>query len=353
MTSRLQSLVTLLRLGRMDLALGAMSNIWLMVFLAREVEPTGRRTSAMTDLPLWQVVLLTAIVAAGLHVYGAALNDVLDRRHDRLFRPNRPIPAGRINPSTAVFIGFASLLLGIFASVFLGHESMLLCLLAAVGVLFYDALGKFLPAIGLVTLGLMRAVNMFLPNPVLGFAWPIWGTMTHVIGCLAIAYWLEGKRPRLGASEWGLLVAAWAFWTLALLSWMSWRNTLTLHSHQGLWAAPAIAGAAFAVFTYRKLMPAIGSISARRTAGAGFLRVAMLWLMVYDAAWALAAGLYWQSLLHAGLLVLAIGLTRLAQEITEAAEEPVPGYRVDAEPLVGDITTPAPAADPTAPPSPK
>ena len=177
----------------------------------------------------------------------------------------------------------------------------------------------------------MRAVNMFLPNPTMGFVWPIALAMTHVIGCLAITYWLEGKRPRMELRDWALLFGAWIFWALALLSWMNYRGTLSLHHEQGFWFAPILAVLVFMIVAYRQVSLVQASIGSRRAYGGNFLRLAMLWLMIYDTAWALAAELYWQSLIHLGLLAISLGVSRLMTEWGEALDDDE-GYRIATAP---------------------
>jgi len=149
MSHRWQKMVSLLQLTRLALVFTAVSNSWLMIFLAYGLEPqTRRNTGLLQDYPLWAFLILGAAVAAGLHTYGIALNDLLDARYDRLFSPHRPLAAGRVGQNTAVVLCVGSLLLASTAAIFMGKASTLLFLLAAALVLFYNLLGKFVPAAG-------------------------------------------------------------------------------------------------------------------------------------------------------------------------------------------------------------
>ena len=81
-------------------------------------------------LPL-AVYLLVTLALSSLYMAGMSLNDVCDVEHDRLNRPSRPIPAGRVSKKEAlhlVLILFASGLIlvgaaphpgGFFASILL------------------------------------------------------------------------------------------------------------------------------------------------------------------------------------------------------------------------------------------
>ena len=339
-----QGIVSLLQLTRLAMVFTAVSNSWLMIFLAYGLEPqTRRNTGLLQDYPPWAFLILGAAVAAGLHTYGIALNDLLDRRSDRIFSPYRPIAAGRVGQNTAVVLCVGSLLLAVTAAIFMGRASSCLFLLAAGLVLVYNLLGKFVPAAGILILGSVRALNMLLPNPDLSFAWPVWVTMTHVVACWAIAYQIEGKRPRLQPASWGLVCGGWGVLTLLLLYWAD-RNPAPPAGHRGLWLGPLLAAGLFAVLALRVLRHAGDGGRSRHNAVAAFMRLALLWLIVYDAAWLAGAGLPWQALTHLVLLALAYGSMRLMTLLAGAAE-PTPPYRLDApERFPRDAGTGAPSA---------
>src|SRR6185369_14582649 len=111
---------------------------------------------------------------------------------------------------------------------------ILLTLLAAAAILFFNAIGKFLPVLGILMLGLIRGLIMFIPNPKLGFGWPVLLAVTHVLAYWAVAYKLEGRRPHVHAQEWWLLVFGWAFGALVLVGWMSLHDALIAHESENL-----------------------------------------------------------------------------------------------------------------------
>jgi len=277
-----------------------------MIFLAVYVEPPSKCTPSLRGgLPLWLALLLGAVAAAGLHAYGTALNDLLDVRRDRVLHPRRPLPSGAMSVQHAVITAVLGLLTATLAALALGTGPVLVCLLVAVAILFYNVTGKHLPAIGIVTLGLIRTVGMFLPNPVLGFAWPIVLAMTHVIICATVVYHVGAKRPRLQPGEqWGI-ASGWAFWILVLVGWMGWRDGLQMNDIPRVWIGPMVAALLFAVASRRLLRWA-----RKQGADGAVLRlmygsVAGAWLIVYDLTWLLSAGLWIQGFVHVGLLVLA------------------------------------------------
>lgn len=113
-------------------------------------------------------VLLTA--SALLYLAGMVLNDVFDLEIDRLERPERPLPAGRISLSAARIWGFALLLGGVAAGwaaaltaapgESLGRSGMVASLLAAC-ILAYDG-GIKATWLGPVLMGGCRSLNVLL-----------------------------------------------------------------------------------------------------------------------------------------------------------------------------------------------
>ncbi|MBI1337733.1 MAG: hypothetical protein GC164_12330 [Phycisphaera sp.] len=300
----LTKLLHLARLSRAAMLITAVSNGWMIVFLTRSGLDKGEAHGLVEQGPLWVVLPLVAIAAAGLHTYAVVLNDVVDARHDRLFSPHRPIASGRVGIVGGVVIAVTSLLAAIGASVVLGTGPAILCLVASAGVLFYDTAGKFLPALGILGVCVVRALNGFLPNPTVGYVWPIGLVFSHVMFALVVSHNLAGKRPRLRERDILALIGAWAFTALVLMSWMSWRHTLSLSGQAAAWVGPTAAGGVYLIIAQRWIKKLRQPRHHRRMATDLFLGFSMLWLIVYDAAWLFGMGLGWQGLGQTALLVL-------------------------------------------------
>jgi 4-hydroxybenzoate polyprenyltransferase len=302
-----RNLLNLLQLMRVELVLAAISNSWLVIFLSRGPEVELHRPSEFTDLfQVWQALPLVAIISAGLSAYGTAYNDALDARHDRTFSPDRPIPAGGINPDMAIRVALLSLLVAILGAIFLPKLSMLLCLVTAAAVLFFNMTGKFLPPVGIILFGLIWAGNMVIPNPTLGYAWPVFLTITHVIACSAVAYILEAKRPLILGPDWWGLILGWVFWALIIVGWMFWQNTLALPQHPLIWVGPAAMVGLFLLVSWLLLRRHMNSPARRRRAGARFSQVSVAWLILYNAGWLFGAGMNGPALLMIGVFIAAM-----------------------------------------------
>lgn len=119
--------------------------------------PSGR------DLGAWAML---AAASALLYAAGVVLNDVFDLEHDRLNRPKRPLPSGRVSADAARRLGWgmlwAGVALGAGAGAFVGHlRPGLVAALLASAILLYDGWLKRTP-LGPLAMGLCRALNVML-----------------------------------------------------------------------------------------------------------------------------------------------------------------------------------------------
>jgi len=318
MNRALTSILPALQLTRIALVFTAIADIWLVVLLS---DALGLPMTAVRPLPLWAMLLCTAAAATGMYAFGMALNDVMDVRRDRTFAPDRPLPAGRMGMGGATAVAVAAVLLAVAGSVPLGTVSTLLCLGCAALVLFYDTLGKHLPGVGVLTLGLIRVVHMLIANPSMGYYWPVWLTLTHVTGISAAGHRLEGKRPQLAGRGVWVVVGGWAFLTVVLIAWMGHEGALRVPEQPWLWVGPT---AAAAVFVGMALYLARRS-ERRQMVGGLLIKRGLLWLIVYDAAWLAGAGEWIAAIGIALLLVAALGTMTAIRQL-KALSEPT-GFR--------------------------
>lgn len=317
-------LTSLLQPSRIALLGSGVSGPWLVMFLALAVEPGERRAEYLVQWPLAVSLMVVAMVSVGLHLFGLAINDSLDVRHDRIFSPERPIPAGRIRPGPAAASAAFWLLLAMALAIPLGTQGLLLAMAAAVIVLFYNTWARFFPGLGVLLLGLFRAAVMFMPNPSLGFVWPIWLDVTHLIACTAIAHRLGGKRPALHSASVWVLCAGWFFWTLVVVGRMTSRQALLATSWPHIWVAPALSAVIFGLIAARLVNRAAGAGQPRHDIGDHFQRLAMIWLIVYDGSWLLGAGRWMPAALMAVVLLACIAIPKVNRAMM-AAGEATPG----------------------------
>lgn len=104
------------------------------------------------------LLLSTACLYAG----GVVLNDVFDRDIDRVERPERPIPSGRVPTAVAAFVGAAFLSGGLLAAREATQLAGVIAAAIAGLVLAYDAWGKRHVLVAPVNMGLCRGLNLLL-----------------------------------------------------------------------------------------------------------------------------------------------------------------------------------------------
>ena len=112
-----------------------------------------------------------------LYAGGVVLNDVFDRDLDRIERPERPIPSGRVTTRSAATLGGTLLVMGVVAAAAATAAAGALALGIAAAVLLYDGWGKRRPAVAPLNMALCRALNLMLGvaavPAALGTAWPV------------------------------------------------------------------------------------------------------------------------------------------------------------------------------------
>ena len=279
----------------------AVSGVWTMTFLAFAVEPAESRAAGLDVLGRGLSLLAATGAAGGLAVGAVVLNDLIDRRRDRALHrepletspPAPPPPAGRtvLGGRSAGVLAVALLGTGVGCAAVIGIGSAAVAALLAGIIVFYNLLGRFLPAVGIVTLGLLHGLGMGLPNPAAAFAWPVLLALTHVMLTGVVRHRLEDRRPRLRGIDLAGVSMGWGFWSLGVLTLIRHRGGWGLDPGlHGVWIGPTAAVVLFVGLAWW-LTQHRGEGPARRRAASRFRRLSVLWLVVYDAAWLVSAGL--------------------------------------------------------------
>lgn len=200
---------------RTYLQLGRISNlptVWTNVLTGMVL------TGGPVTLP--HVVGLTVALSL-FYIGGMFLNDAFDREHDRVIRPDRPIPAGMAAPREVLMIGFGLLaggllVLGYFAAQG-GRQLLAAGILLALLIVFYDLHHKQNPWSPLV-MGLCRAMVYVISGLSVGSALPtpvVVGAvlqLSYVAGLSVVARH-EGRQRSIPVWAFMFLLMPFA-WTL-------------------------------------------------------------------------------------------------------------------------------------------
>ncbi len=320
----------ILQLTRVTTAFAAVANVWFVILWSSRVAEEAP-IPHLDSKPMWALLLGGAASALGLYSYGTCLNDLLDVRRDRALRPERPLASGRVSIETAAVTVALTLILAILGATVFGTASVLLTLALAVGILFFNTAARFVPAVGLVALGLLYAGHIMVPNPGLRFMWPVWLVMTHALVVAAATHVLARKVPPISTRAAFLAALGWIVWS-GLILWLGWARSAPLEgTTRAVWPSwvpltaaigPAILGVGFVILAIRRTRQyGFGPRAADK-----IYRYGSLWLTLYAVAWMLGAGFFLEAAVLGGLALVAFFTMTTLRELYGLAEQPV-GYR--------------------------
>jgi 4-hydroxybenzoate polyprenyltransferase len=240
------------------------------------------------------------VATACLYAGGVVLNDVFDHDLDRVERPERPIPSGRVPLHAAAWLGTALLLAGIIAASLATRAAGLMAAAIAATVVLYDAWGKRQGLLGPVNMGLCRGLNLLLGvaavPAALTTAWPLaFLPITYIAAVTALSRGeVHGGRREVAA--FALISLSLVLIALALLSLVR----------------VSVAGVAWAAILGWRVLPAFWA--AYRAPAAGTIRHAIktgvLSLALLDAALGAA---YAGAIYSLVIFVTALAAGRLAR----------------------------------------
>jgi 4-hydroxybenzoate polyprenyltransferase len=296
-------LLPVLQLTRMALVFTAIADGFCAILLLTRVR--SRETHLpVNELLSWPSLGAMAVVSVGLYGFGMSLNDIIDRRRDQQIAAHRPLPSGRIGLFTAHAICavlLAAALAGAWYYSWVNGEqsgnvglagqwmSLLLVVWTAILIVFYDFAGKYLVAPGLLTLGLIRFFHAVIPAPHLPLLWHPLLLLNHVTILSLLAYRWEEKRPPLTAIHWWAVLGGLAFVDVASVALVWWQRShrLGMSLAESLWLDRGLALPLTAVCLFSALAILIRRHSASsREAGQTLMFYGLLWLIIYDAAFA-------------------------------------------------------------------
>jgi len=327
-------LLTLFQFTRMALVFTAISNLQASYVLS-VASPGATRDELLARLDPW-VMVAFAMISIGLYGFGMALNDIVDHRRDLQIAADRPLPSGRLGIHMAHVVcsifGLLAALGGWLLTTQMPNAGASLMVLAVTGMLivFYDVAGKYLVAVGLLSLGVIRFMHALIADPTpeassATFAHALF-LLVHVTAISAVAYALEQKRPSLTRPH-VLIVLAGTFTVIMLTaSWLA-RDVEPgmVAGHLGLvgieLVVPLTAAIVFVLIAHfiRQADPS------SRSAGKNLMLLGLLWLIVYDAAF-VSVYAHWTIGLTIALLLplsyCSVRFMRLWSKVLQLSQPP-------------------------------
>lgn len=259
--------------------LTAVADIWAGAALS------GYLTTITWDGPMGLGLLIGSLSSVCLYAGGVVLNDVCDASLDRIERPERPIPSGKIPLSAATFLGVILLMAGILLGWMLGPVAGSIAVGIALTAVIYDRWGKHHPLLGPLNMGICRGLNLWLGMSLLPAQMPAvaWVALAPVIYIYAITLISRGEvHGGTRSTLWvGLILYIVVIMGVAGLGIL--RHRLPL------------AAVFLLLFAGCVLPPLVGALKQPSGPRIGrAVKAAVIGLILLDAAWVATSGnLYW------------------------------------------------------------
>ncbi|WP_312696298.1 UbiA-like protein EboC [Sphingobacterium mizutaii] len=126
------------------------------------------------DLPPVNPMIWITISSMLLYTGGIVFNDVFDAALDKVERPERPIPSGRIKKSAASILGTLAFAIGCFLAYQVNMAAFYVSLAIVLMCLLYNGKAKHHFLAGPIVMGACRGLNLLLGMAVLPDALSYW-----------------------------------------------------------------------------------------------------------------------------------------------------------------------------------
>jgi 4-hydroxybenzoate polyprenyltransferase len=249
-------------------------------------------------LPVFWLSLSTV----GLYGGGIIFNDVYDAELDRIERPERPIPSGKVKVFEASLLGGILLIFGVLMAFLYSQVSAIIAILIALCALLYDKAGKHHSFFGPINMGLCRGLNLLLgisiiPSTLNDLYW------LAIIPVIYISTITLISRGEVHGGSRATLYSACALYgvVIAFILYFSFTRD------QIVWTLLFLLPFAWMIF--RPLLRAIREPLGKNIGKA--VKAGVISLILMNAAWAAAFGSITIALGIAALLPLSLWLSKL------------------------------------------
>jgi len=247
-------------------------------------------------------VIFLCISTIGLYGGGIVFNDIFDLELDKIERPERTIPSGKISLKNAWIFGSLLLVVGIVAAFLNNSLSGIMASLVAVSALVYDKYGKHHSFLGPINMGLCRGGNLILGMSIVASTVSEWWWLGILPVCYIAAITMISRGEVHGGNKNTLYFAAFLYVIVSV-------SQLTIaYKLDNL----LITLAFVALHIYLIFKPLIKAISNPIGPNIGVaVKSGVLALIVMDAAWVSVSGNFVIALFVLILLPISIKLAKV------------------------------------------
>ena len=256
---------------------------------------------SIEDINPTKVVFL-CLSTIGLYGGGIVFNDIFDLELDKIERPERVIPSGKVSKNNAIIFGILFLLLGVFGAMANSALSSLIALAVAACALIYDKYGKHHPFFGPINMGLCRGGNLILGMSIIENSIPQWWWIGLLPVCYIAAITMISRGEVHGGNKNTLYFAAFLYILVSTFQLFISFNLGKLLITSGF----------VILHVYLIFKPLINAISNPIGPNIGkAVKAGVLSLIVMDAAWVSVSGNILLAIAVLCLLPISIKLAKI------------------------------------------
>ena len=242
------------------------------------------------------------ISTLGLYGGGVVMNDVFDAKLDTIERPERPIPSGKVPLPAATMLGMTLLFGGVLAAALFSFQSGMIAVVIAALTVLYNRFAKHHVFFGPLTMGMCRGGNLLLGMSVLPESFQQWSFVALLPIAYIAAITLISQDEVHGGKRRTLYIAVFLYLVVLLAQ-------LYIAQTQGniLFALPFVLLHAWLIGRplYNAIQNPVGPLIGKA------VKAGVLSLIVMNASWCMAFGLWPIALAVLALLPLSILLARV------------------------------------------
>lgn len=256
---------------------------------------------SMEDINPTKVVFL-CLSTIGLYGGGIVFNDIFDLELDKIERPERVIPSGKVSKNNAILFGILLLFLGVFGAMANSSLSSLIALAVATCALIYDKYGKHHSFLGPINMGLCRGGNLILGMSIIENSIPQWWWIGLLPVCYIAAITMISRGEVHGGNKNTLYFAAFLYVLVSTFQLFISFNLGNLLITLGF----------VILHIYLIFKPLVNAISNPIGPNIGkAVKAGVLSLIVMDAAWVSVSGNIFLAIAVLCLLPISIKLAKI------------------------------------------
>lgn len=250
-------------------------------------------------LPSLQTLICISLSSMCLYMGGIVYNDVFDAKLDKIERPERPIPSGRISIFSAALLGAIAFLIGCLLAYNINQETFYVALAIVLMCIIYNGKAKHHYILGPIAMGCCRGLNLLLGVVVVSSNSELW--YLAIIPVIYIAAVTNISRGEVyGNNKTALLVSFFLYAiVVSTMTYFIWKS-------QHYIALIFLFGFVWMILS--PLFKALKTLQSQDVKQA--VKFGVLALILMNASWAAISGFWYLALIICAILPISIFLAK-------------------------------------------